>query len=221
VFHFEPGSDRCKLGFKEAVLASFDFLRSYGFGCVSAEPTLVRYETSGPLSGKDLFVNVYHGRGSYELGVEIGPRDRDQATLALPLIVEWASRQKGESLDQQTIFQASTREGVQQFVPKLAELVQKYATPFLEGDPAAYQSAADSLRRGSALCEKEMQLRRVREQADAAWHDKDYGQVVSLYEPFQEDLTQSEGMRLEYAKKHLLHPAGGADIGLKLSNNPG
>lgn len=205
MFHFEPRSDRWELGFKEAVLASFDFLRKYGFSCVRAEPTFVRYETSALLSTKNLFVNVYHGRGSYELGVEIGPRDRDQASLALPLIVEWASRKKGENLNQQTIFQASTREGVQQFVPKLAELVQKYATLFLEGDPTAYQSAAQHVRRDSALCEKEIQLRRVREQAEAAWHDKDYAQVVGLYEPFQEDLSRSEGMRLEYAKKQVLH----------------
>jgi hypothetical protein len=207
MLHFEPGPDRSKLGFKEAALSSFDFLRRYGFSCVRAEPTFVRYESTQTSSGKRLFVNVYHGRGSYELGVEIGPCDQDQATLTLPLIVEWASGEKRENPDQQTIFQASTREGVNRFVPKLAELVQKYAKPFLKGDINDYQSAAEHVRRGSALYEKDMQLRRVREQADLAWHDKDYAQVVGLYEPFEEDLSRSEGMRLEYAKKQLLRPA--------------
>lgn len=203
MLHFKPGANRSKLGFKDAVLSSFTFLSGYGFRPVRAEPTFVRYEAARPSSGTSMFLNVYHGRGSYELGVEIGLCGQDQATLTLPLLVEWAARDQGGVPGQQTTFQVSTRDGVKRFVPKLAELVQKYAKPFLEGDIKAYQSAAEHVRRGSALYEKHMQLQRVREQAETAWHDKDYEQVVNVYEPFREDLSQSENMRLEYAKKRL------------------
>jgi hypothetical protein len=205
MLHFKLGAERSKLGFKEAVLSSFTFLRGYGFSPVRAESTFVRYEATRPSSGKSLFLNVYHGRGSYELGVEIGLCDQDQATLTLPLILEWAAREQRKEPGQKAIFQVSTRDGVKRFVPKLAELVQKHAKPFLKGDIKAYQSAAEHVRRGSALYEKDMQLRRVREQAEGAWHGKDYEQVVNVYEPFKEDLSQSENMRLEYAKKRLRH----------------
>jgi hypothetical protein len=60
---FEPEKDRWKLGFKEAVLASFDYLRSYGLQCVQADVTYVRHDST------KVFVNVYHGRGSYEMNV--------------------------------------------------------------------------------------------------------------------------------------------------------
>ena len=64
-----PGPERFRLGFSEAVQSAFGFLQQdYGFRCVEAGPTFVRYES-------DLaFVNLYHGRASYELGFEVGRR---------------------------------------------------------------------------------------------------------------------------------------------------
>jgi hypothetical protein len=67
---FEPGKDRWKLGFKEAVLKNFAFLVSNGFKAVRQDVTFVRYES------QVAFVNIYHGRGSFEVGVEIGRLDR-------------------------------------------------------------------------------------------------------------------------------------------------
>lgn len=61
---FEPGPGRERLGFEAAVVENFAFLKEAGFECVRRECTFVRYES------KRVFVNVYHGRGSFELGVE-------------------------------------------------------------------------------------------------------------------------------------------------------
>lgn len=53
---------RAELRFASEVTSAFRFLESeYGMTLMTAEPTLVRYE--GPAA----FVNVFHGRGSYEL----------------------------------------------------------------------------------------------------------------------------------------------------------
>ena len=41
------------------------------------------------------------------------------------------------------MFQVGTREEVQEFVPKVAALVKKYATPLLRGDESAYRSALE------------------------------------------------------------------------------
>jgi len=66
----EPEVNRRQLGFEEPVLSNFDFLRSHGLKLVESAPTLVRFES------REVFVNLYHGRASYEIGVEIGLKAR-------------------------------------------------------------------------------------------------------------------------------------------------
>jgi hypothetical protein len=214
MFHFEPGSDRWKLGFKQAAIANFRFLYRYGFRRVRTEPTFVRYETVWPLSRKKLFVNVFHGRGSYVMGVEVGQKKDQGVILPLPSIVKWAGGAEAEDFEKRTMFQASSREAVQELVPKMAGLVRKYAGSFLSGDERAFNSAFEEGRRSSARYLKEMELGRARGKAEVAWHVKDYEEVVRLYEPFQEDLAESESMRLQYARKQLAvgKVAGGAGI---------
>lgn len=63
-------SSRESLNFPSIVESSFRYLLDppYEFTKVAATPTFVRYESD------DSFVNVYHGRQSYGLGVEVGRR---------------------------------------------------------------------------------------------------------------------------------------------------
>ena len=84
----EPSPERAKLGFREAVLSSFKFLNDVGFRPVEQEMTLVRYESP------EVFVNVYHGRASFELGVEIGRLKEPNDKLTLYDIVAWAGVEK-------------------------------------------------------------------------------------------------------------------------------
>jgi len=44
---FEPGPNRWKLGFKDAVLKSFQFLRRYGYRRVRADVTFMRESGRG------------------------------------------------------------------------------------------------------------------------------------------------------------------------------
>ncbi|MGH8590336.1 MAG: hypothetical protein ACREXX_13715, partial [Gammaproteobacteria bacterium] len=61
-------TNRAELRFVEEAQTAFHFLvEELGFRLVKCEPpTFVRYESN------KLFVNVYHGRLSYEIDVEIG-----------------------------------------------------------------------------------------------------------------------------------------------------
>lgn len=203
MFHFEPGPNRWKLGFKDAVIKNFQFLRRYGFRRVCAEPTFVRYETVWPFSRKRLFVNVYHGRGSYQMNVEVGQENDQGLMVPLPWIVKWSGGAKAEDLEKRTILQASSREGVQKAVLQMADLVRKYAGPFLRGEERAYANFQEEMRGASSRYERNVRLAQARSSAEVAWHAKDYEQVVTLYNPFQDDLTRSERMRLQYARKQL------------------
>jgi hypothetical protein len=198
MFQTDPGKDRWKLGFKDAVLSSFEFLRSYGLNPLEENATFVRYESDA------VFVNVYHGRGSFEIGVEVGRLDRPEK-YGLGSIVSWAGKQawEAEGFGRGTMFQVSTREGVQNIVPKVAQLMKKYGDPFLSGRPGFYDELQKANDRASVEFEREQMLTRIRKEADTAWATKDFARVAELLQPVRGDLTEIESKRLAYAEKHI------------------
>jgi hypothetical protein len=197
MFQTDPGEDRWKLGFKDAVLSSFEFLKAYGLTPVEENDTFLRYQSDAA------FVNVYHGRGSFEIGVEIGRLDRPEK-YGLGYIVSWAGKQawEAEGFGRGTMFQVSSREGVHNIVPKVAELVKKYGDSFLTGRPAFYDELQKANDGASVAYEREQMLTRIRKEADAAWTAKDFGRVAELLQPVHSDLTEVESKRLAYAEKH-------------------
>jgi hypothetical protein len=147
---------------------------------------------------------VYHGRGSFEIGVEIGRLDRPEK-YGLDYIVSWAGKQvwEAEGFGRGTMFQVSTREGVQNFVPKVAQLVNKYGAPFLSGRSAFYDELQKANERASVAFEREQVLTRLRKDAEAAWTAKEFARVVELLQPVQGDLTEIEAKRLAYAERQI------------------
>jgi len=202
---FTPGPDRWKLGFKDAVLENFKFLRRYGYRLVRADVTFVRYEMPWYSFKRRFYVNVYHARGGYDLGVEVGPRDDDceQATLISMLRCANAPEVEAWRVGD-TLLRGETREAVQTLVPKMAELVRRYADPFLLGDPEAFRTLKKMNREAYAVWEEEMHRNAPkRYQATLAWEAKDFDRVVSIYESFLKDISDTEKERLAEAKREL------------------
>jgi hypothetical protein len=194
----EPSPERARLGFEQAVLSGFKSLEDFGLRPVEREITLVRYESS------DVFVNVYHGRTSFELGVEIGLlREPDGDKLNITDIITWAGVAEDEGFGQHVMFQVSSPEGVSEFVPKLARLVCAYGIPFLKGDATAYQQAREMRARVAAGYVKDIGLRGLRRKAEAAWRAKDYAQVVEIYGPIYCELSEVEAKKLAYAEQQV------------------
>jgi hypothetical protein len=198
----DPAKDRRQLDFKDAALASFGFLRTYSLKPVEEDVTFVRYESPA------VFVNVFHGRGSLEVGVEIGRLDRTEK-YGLDYIVSWAGKYAWESegFGRGTIFQVSTREGVQAIVPKVAAIVKKYGDPFLSGQPAFYDELQRANERASVAYERDQTLNRLCTEADVAWKAKDFARVAELLQPVRADLTEVVGKRLAYAEKYVYSAA--------------
>jgi hypothetical protein len=194
-----PGPERVSLRFADEVLAAFDFLTAeYGFHRTKVDVTFIRYES------RDVFVNVYHGRSSYELGLEIGRfaervgTEDVEFSLGNIIDVMGARAQTGY-----TFFQASTPEKVKRLVSRLADLLKEYGKAALTGDPLFFSKLRDEAARKSDDYLKQIQLSRIREQVGQAWHQKNYFKVVELYESVRDDLTPAEIKKLEYARKHL------------------
>lgn len=192
-----PTPERMYLGFAEEALKAFDFLtKEYGFRCVKAEPTFVRYESP------HVYINVYHGRASYELGVEIGRFDMLHQEEYPFSISDVMALNVGLSKTNYKPVQVSTAEGVSAFVPKLAEYVSRYAGPVLQGDASTFKQLSKVRSERAIKTTKEIEMSQVRNKANEAWHKKNYAKLIELYEPVQDALTPAEIKKLEFARKN-------------------
>jgi len=194
-----PGPERTNLRFAEEVLAAFDFLTTdYGFHCTKVDVTFARYES------QEVFVNVYHGRASYEVELEIGRFAERVGTEEVKFgLGDIIGVMGARSKTGYTFFQASTAGRVKRLVPRLAELLKQYGKDALSGDPQFFVRLRAEQSRTSREFWKESDLRTIRGKAVEAWNQKNYLKVVELYESVRNDLTPAEVKKLEYAMKHL------------------
>jgi hypothetical protein len=194
---FDPGPERERIDFAAAVTRSFRFLRSeYDFALVDHGPTLVRYVSPA------VVVTVYHGRGSFELGVEIGLRDGD-ATFSLAELIDL---REGNGTARGT-FQASDPNSTARLVEKLAELTRQDADDALRGDPGTFARLAKQRRRRSQMLTEGFEAADLRESAAAAWADRNLEAVHRAYSRIEAletvPLTRAERKRLAYVRRRL------------------
>jgi hypothetical protein len=202
---FMLGKDRWKLGFKEAVLVNFQFLRDFGLECAHSDVTFVRYNSP------KTFVNVYHGRGSYELNVEIGRHEgsRKDSPMSLDAVLGWKGAPERKLLNTEVpLFRAENREKLQEIVPQMATLFRKYAEQLLKGDEESFNSfdeycTGESIRLGERLTKGTPRWKAAR-----AFQQKDWKQAIQLYESIRENLSQAEAAELAYAKQKVLCAEG-------------
>ncbi len=137
----------------------------------------------------------------------VGRLDRPQK-YGLDYIVSWAGKDawEAEGFGRSTMFQVSNKEGVQNIVPKVARIVQKYGQPFLEGDTAFYDELAKANERASLKFQREQIIGQIRKEAEAAWTAKDFARVAELFQPVRDELTEIDRKKLEYAEKRLGAP---------------
>jgi hypothetical protein len=191
--------ERDQFGFPEAVLNSFRFLvEDFGFLVVRQEATYLRFESDA------VFVNVYHGRASYEVGVEIGELQKanklSERSFTLGEIIAMTNFEMGSNF---RFYQATRPELIQNCVAETAGLVKGYSRAALIGDRNFFEGLSNIRSRISREYLKGMEMGRVRQDAEAAWREKNYEELVELYESVKGDLTPAEVKKLEYAKRKL------------------
>lgn len=190
----ERVTDRPLLQFAEEVKTRFAFLEGSGFHCVRTEVTFVRYESSR------IGINVYHGRRSFEIGLEIGSTSSPTEVYSFPEILRLADHQQGE---QYKYYAAHTTQGVAEGVTKLAELFRHYVAGGILNDPQLFvhlKVQREEIAKNYAL---EVALRQARRAAESAWPKKNYVAIVEALQPLRTYLTAAEVAKLEFAKKRL------------------
>lgn len=96
------------------------------------------------------------------------------------------------------------REGVQRFVPKVANLLKKYGEPFLQAESKFYDELAIANECASLDYTGRQLIEGIRKKSNIAWTEKNYMLVVELYQSLGENLTEIESKRLAYAEKQSL-----------------
>lgn len=193
----DHSSARAAFRFPQKVLIAFAFLaRDYGFRCVRTEPTFVRYES--PLA----FVNVYHGRSSYELGLEVGRLGEDSEEEQGFTVMELMRLQDPQAEKDFSYFAATRPEQIQWAVTQLANLLKTYGGGALRGDECIFGRLYEERIRWREEFAKQTVLSQIRSRAEAAFRGKEYAKAAALYESIQTELTPLETKKLSYSRKH-------------------
>jgi hypothetical protein len=189
--------ERERFGFTAAAEDAFRFLvEDFGFQLVCRETTFVRYES------RATFVNIYHGRSSYEIGIEVGPRaevpGQEEEKFMLGDILETCGEPGGAAFRQ-----AGTREEVSRYLYELAALAKKYAVAAFRGEKEFFLHLRETQTRLSHEFLLAHTLRRARSVASEAFGRGDYRRVVAELRPFSRYLDEEDGRRLAEAERRI------------------
>lgn len=189
-------SDRQELRFAEVAEEKFGFLQEHGFKRVQSEPSFVRFES------RPAYVNVYHGRQSFEVGLEIGSlaAGADETSYSMSEIIRLV--EPGEA-DGYRNYAAHSPEGVAEGVQRLAMLFRRYVNAGVLDDAVLFERLRKGREMWSREYATEVNLTHTRQKLEVAWHAKDYAKVVELLRPLRDALTPTELHKLEYAEKHV------------------
>lgn len=188
---FTQGPGRAKLRFAEAVRREFEFLeRIFGFRCTEESPTFVRYESDY------VFVNVFHGRGSFEIGIELGIRSQPTIHFRLPeILAGLAPGYTGERM-----FQASTAPAVAKCVARLARIVDDHCSAALAGDRFALRAVENAAGVESERVTLQYQYGAIIDRADHAWEAGEREKAALLYASAERALDETRRRRLSYMR---------------------
>jgi hypothetical protein len=162
-----------------------------GFRCVRSEATFVRFES------RAVSINVYHGRQSYEIGLEIefaSAREAYSFSELLRLVdPEQAERYRN--------YATHTVQGVAEGVGQLADLFHRCIDAGILDDSQLVphlKLQREELSRNYAFKTQLQQARRI---SEAAWRKRNYADVVKALKPFRAALTPSEVRKLELGRR--------------------
>jgi len=166
---------------------------------------MVRYESS------EIFVSIrYDAKRSYELGIEIGQLkalfNGQERAFSLNEILR---QHKSNKYNSYNTIQASSQKALANSLKKMALLLSKYGANFLKNDLFAYKRLSDQREKECNEYELKTKLSYIKSDAHIAWKQKDYKQIITLFEPVKDALSNTELKKLNYAYKlvkKLEHP---------------
>ena len=184
-------AERRSLGFSKEARELFSFLEvQWEFKCVRQENTFVRYESA------DAYVNVYHGRSSFEIGVEIGNKSSEHSFNLEALVALFDKELSREYW----AAGGRTAEAVRRALKKQAEGLSRYGGSALSGHQSIFDRLEQLRTDRSAAMVLDSKAYQIRPKADAAFRRGDYKEAVKLYSSIETALSPIERKKLQLAK---------------------
>ncbi len=183
------------LNFEKAVGKYFGFLHEHGFECARSEPSLVRFESQRN------YVNVYHGRQSFEIGLEVGSLATDVEDIySMSEIIRLIEPAEADGYRN---YAARSPDSVIEGVQRLAMLFRRYVDAGVLDNAGLFEQLRKNRETWSREYARKVHFAQARQRLDVVWHEKDFEKIVELLRPLRELLTPSELQKLEYAERHL------------------
>lgn len=175
--------------FDHLALDAFAFLAEMGFKVVERTPTFVRLERG------EVFVQLYHGRSSHQVGLELGREAHGQLFSLNEVLVAFAP-----DLAEQARYQATEPDVLERCLRSVAKTLREQATEVLLGEDAAFlilSQTATKVRRTATLG---AQYGAILDQAERAWTDGDRERAAELYEKAEPALDETGRRRLVFVR---------------------
>jgi hypothetical protein len=180
---------RTRLRFPVVVEAKFAFLVGLGFSMVESQATLVRYQKD------DLVVDVYHGRQSYELGVNVGCGDELFSMSELIRMSDATAAEKYRNVA------ATSVATVESAVEQLAALLRRYGNHAVRDDHEFFAGLRRQRQSVAKTLELDSLAHQIRPKAEAAFGQGRYREAAELYERIVECLSVAEKAKLALSRK--------------------
>jgi hypothetical protein len=188
-----------RVHFPEMAQQAFSFLERAGFRLTQSDPARLQYETA------QVFVTVEWDTRSGELNVFIGLQPSiGEAGHAFSLTDLLAMEGVNVS-ERRAPFQVAEESKLGPFLDKLGEDLQAHARSALSGDRMFFRRLNTFRSAQAQKYMREMELRRVRTEAESAWQNRQLDKIVDLYSSIEDQLTDSEKVKLVYAKRNQAH----------------
>ena len=176
-------------GFLTAARHAFAFLPGLGFFETSRAPSCIRFSNS------TAYVQIFHGRGSHQLGVEFGRFDRgDAGSVDMASALELFAPERAKD----ALFQTGTPSGIERGLRRLAGLVESECGPLLGPAGAPFDRVYAHVIAKRVESTNEAQYHRVRTEAAGAWVAKEFARALELYGRMEVALTPQERRRLDF-----------------------
>jgi hypothetical protein len=175
--------------FASAVTARFGFLADLGFFLVESLPTLVCYRNG------DRQIRIYHGRSSYEIGLEFVWGGADYSLLE---VIRGADP---EAAAQHRNWAATTPESVAEGLTQLEGLLTRFGTRAMQGDAELFRELDISRESAGKEYAFDVLARQIRPRAAEAFQRGDYRAAADLYGEIASRLSPAEAKKFVLAKE--------------------
>lgn len=191
--------NRKSLKFPILAKEALSFLQNWGYLVEYQDDTIVKF--TGPFGR----INVYHGRSSYEIGIEFGPENSNQSKMfSLDQLIKLTTGTEENDYYNPC---ATSEESVHRFLLEQAELLKKYGVRIFEGDLRVWFDLEDIRKRNAFNMEIESKLKNARSLSDKAFKSRRFSEVVKYLSEVEAWLTPTEKKKLSYARDHIGHPS--------------